>query len=544
MIRFYTTILICITISGNARAQSLDTAKQLIYHERFGSAVTVLHDFLKSDPGNGTAWYLLARAYIGAGTQAVFNDTLQLAPEGVKDQPLIKSVLGHILLIRGDSLAAKAEFNHALKNSKMKDPGVLAEIASAHIATKDGNAVYALELLQKAIKKDKHSPALYVLTGDAYRKLMDGGNAYKAYQEALAKDKTYAEADYKIGKIYTSQKNAGQYLPSFEKAVAADPQYAPALYELYYHYYFTNLNLAKGYLTKYIQTSDYNIKNDYLVTDMLYATGKFSEAIAMADALIKKEGKAVQPRLYKLEAYSYKEQGDSLAAVRFMNSYFALQPDSGIIAKDYEAMGNMYASLPGKEDSAAYFLAKGADLEQDTVIKSNYYKQIAALYKKQKDYANESVWLGKYYSSKPGASNVDLFNWGLSSYLAKDYPTADTVFAMYEIKYPAEEFGPYWRARTNAAIDTAMVMGIAVPHYMNLITLIEKDSLNSTAKKHLIEAYGYIAAYKANAEKDYETAVSYFEKLLTLDPENGDAKKYIDILKKNMVKNNDAGNSR
>ena len=544
MIRFYTTIMICIFITGNSLAQPLDNAKQLIYHERFGSAAAELHNFLKSEPGNTSAWYLLARAYMGDGKTGRLKDTLQLAPEAVKEQPLIKSLFGHILFQAADSTAAKSLFEQALKETKMKDPEVLAEIARAHITAKEGDANYALELLQKAVKKNKDDPALYVLTGDAYRKLIDGGKAYKAYQYALSKDNHYAEAEYKIGKIYTSQHNAAQYLPAFEKAVAADPQYAPALYELYYHYYFTDLNRAGEYLDKYIAASDYSIKNDYLVTDMLYASGKFREAISMADALIEKEGPAVQPRLYKLEAYSHNELGDSLAAARFMNAYFSLQHDTGIIAKDYEAMGNIYASLTGKYDSAAYFLAKGAALEKDSLIKSNYYKKIAGLYKKQKDYSNEAVWLGRYYSNHPSPSNVDLFNWGLASYLAKDYRTADTVFAMYEIKYPEEEFGPYWRARANAAIDTAMEKGIAVPHYLHLIALIESDSMNSTKKKHLIEAYGYIAAYKANAEKDYETAVNYFEKLLMLDPENGDAKKYVEILKKNMAKNGSLNNTK
>ncbi|HTL08588.1 MAG TPA: hypothetical protein VL307_10040, partial [Chitinophagaceae bacterium] len=167
-----------------------------------------------------------------------------------------------------------------------------------------------------------------------------------------------------------------------------------------------------------------------------------------------------------------------------------------------------------------------------------------ALYKAQKDYQQEAKWLGKYYAVKPSPSNVDLFNWGLASYLAKDYPTADTIFTMYETKYPNEEYGPYWRAKTNAAIDTAMEMGLAVPHYMHLIEVLEKDSTGQANKSHLIEAFGYIAAYKANTQKDYESAVDYFEKLLALDPNNSDAKRYVEILKKTIAKNEEASNQK
>ena len=51
-----------------------------------------------------------------------------------------------------------------------------------------------------------------------------------------------------------------------------------------------------------------------------------------------------------------------------------------------------------------------------------------------------------------------------------------------------------------------------------------------------MEAYGYVAAYEANVEKDYDDAIEYFEKLLDLDPNNSDAKKYVEILKKNLAK--------
>jgi lipoprotein NlpI len=49
----------------------------------------------------------------------------------------------------------------------------------------------------------------------------------------------------------------------------------------------------------------------------------------------------------------------------------------------------------------------------------------------------------------------------------------------------------------------------------------------------MVEAYGYLAAYEVNHEKDYAQAVDLFEKVLEVDPENASAKKYITILEKN-----------
>ncbi|HEY6503312.1 MAG TPA: hypothetical protein VIZ28_05000, partial [Chitinophagaceae bacterium] len=105
-------------------------------------------------------------------------------------------------------------------------------------------------------------------------------------------------------------------------------------------------------------------------------------------------------------------------------------------------------------------------------------------------------------------------------------------------------FGYYWRARSNAVLDSAVEKGLAVPHYVKLIEVIGKDTLTSTDKKWLKEAYGYLGSYEANTEKDYPEAISYFEKLLEIDPSNETVVKNIRILEKYAdVKNKDANDS-
>ena len=92
---------------------------------------------------------------------------------------------------------------------------------------------------------------------------------------------------------------------------------------------------------------------------------------------------------------------------------------------------------------------------------------------------------------------------------------------------------PEGRARSNALLDSTMESGIAIPHYNKLIEVLEKDTSNATNKKWLVEAYGYVAAYETNKEKDYDTAIEYLEKVLTIDPANKDAQRYLSILEKN-----------
>jgi tetratricopeptide (TPR) repeat protein len=137
--------------------------------------------------------------------------------------------------------------------------------------------------------------------------------------------------------------------------------------------------------------------------------------------------------------------------------------------------------------------------------------------------------VGKYYALNNDVSNVDLFNWSIAHYLSGQYLKSDSVFAVYTEKYPAQDFGYYWRARSNAA-------GTCGAHYIKVIEIDQQDTTNATNRKHMIEAYGYLAACEASHEKNYGAAIDYFEKLLMLDPNNNGARKYLNILKRYVTK--------
>lgn len=522
---------------GGSKAQSIAEARKLVYYERYDGAAHQLHSLLQSDPANSEAWLLLTQVYIHQKRVPALRDTLSRMPAAVAQQPLGLCAYGQLLLEEHRKDSALNYFTRALQQTREKDVPVLLAVARAEemADSTDANYGYAIELLNKAIKRDKRDADLYVELGNVYRRLMDGSNSFKAYQDALAQDSHNAEAMYRTAKIFVSQNNPDMYLKYLNDAVTADPQYAPAWYELYYHYYFRDVNKAMDCLNHYIAATDPSITNDYLFTDLLYSSRKYNDAIDHAQKLITQQGTVTEPRLYKLIAYSYKELHDSTKALDYMKQYFREQKDTGFVVKDYSTMGEIYASL-GQADSAAAYFVKASGMEKDSTQRTEYAKKLAGLYKEQKDYANQALWLGRYYTGNTKATNLDLFNWGLAHYMAKEYPAADSVFGLYETKYPDQDFGYYWRARSDAAIDTAMTTGMAIPQYMKLIEIDAKDSTNKTNRKHLIEAYGYIAAYKANTEKDYAGSIDYFERLLGLDPGNSDAQRYIAILKKNMAR--------
>ncbi|MBV4358820.1 tetratricopeptide repeat protein [Pinibacter aurantiacus] len=535
MTRQFLIVAAALLVSTGLWSQDVNDVSKDIYHERYAPAKQKLLNILSQSPSNEEALYLLTQVYLQNDSVQTAKAKLLSAPPAALDQPIVMCAMGHLLLRQDSADAAKIYFDKALDRTKSKNPHVLNAIAKAELDAKSGDANYGLSLLEKAFKRDKNNPELYVTKGDLYRKLGNGSESYKAYQEALAKNETYAAAIYKIGKIFATQGNKDVYVNYFDKAVSNDSMYAPALYEMYYHYYFKDVNKAREYLDKYIAASGKSVKTDYLVTDLLFSSQKYGDAIDHAGKLLALQGAVAEPRLYKLMAYSYSALHKNDSALAYMKQYFKLQNDTNYVAKDFEAMGAIYDSIGGKQDSAMIYYEKALVMEKDTVQTLKYYKKFANIYKEQKDYTQEAKWLGKYYETNTAATNVDLFNWGIASYKAGDYPTADSVFTKYETKYPEQSFGYYWAARVTAAIDTSMENGLAIPHYEKLIELIKNDSTDKTNRKYLIEAYGYIAAYEANVKKDYRESIEYFEKLLALDPSNEDARKYVEVLQKHMV---------
>lgn len=512
-------------------AQSAEQAFQQLYYERYQSAENSFRQLLQQDASNAHAWYGLTRTLL---LEEKPMDTIRYAPASINNEPYYQIALGSFLLNNEKKDSAAIYFDKALDQTKGKNADVLLAVAQAHIDAGKGNAAYAVELLNKAIKRSKHNAALYDALGDAYRRLANGGEAYKAYETAIKENSSYAAAHHHLGEIFLTQKNAEVYLDHFNKAIAADPNYAPSYYKLYVHYFNREPAKAMQYYQGYSSHSDPTLQNEYDLADLFFLNKNFNDAIQKAGSIISKEGSGAKPRLYKLMAYSYAELKDSARGMNYMQQYFSKEADSNFVTKDFETMADLF--LKSNPDSAMVYYQKAAEQEKDSAVIYTYYKKLADLSFQLKNYSAQAKWLGKYYASSSKTNNIDLFNWALAHYRAHEYDSAVTVFGKYTEKYPDQAFGYYWRARSASAVDTAMSTGLAVPYYQQLVNVLQtKDTNNTNYKKWMTEAYGYLAAYEANTNKNYEEAINYFEKVLEVDPANEDAKKYIGILEKDRT---------
>lgn len=534
--KFISVITFFVPVTFFAAAQNLEKVKHEIYYERFETAKDMLSDMIKAGDPDPDAFYLLGEIYMKQKNDTAAGNVLQkglefVATRGIAMQkaPLVHIGWAHLLLNNGRTTEAKQLITEVLKAGKNKDAAALYAAGRANIDSKNGEVSWAVEILTKAISRDKKNPFVYTAIADAYKKIIDGSNAVRYYDQALQADPSFAEAMYKKGKLYKSHNNPEVYLEKFRRAYEIDTSYAPALYELYYYYFYKDVIAAKKYLDAYTLHAEPSIKLDYMRTDLLYVSQEYVAAVESAVSILNEEKDLAQPRLYKLIAYSEASLGDSAAALRNIDLYFMKQQDTSVVAKDYKFKAKLLEATGNNKAEAITCYKKALELDKDTEERVGYMASLAELQKELGNREREAVWREQVYASKKKPTNLDLYKWGMALYSDENYSKADSVFAIYEEKYPDQIYGPLWRSKCNALIDTSMTLGLAVPHYIKLAEVASHDTEKN--KEIMIRAYNYLGIYEANITKDYSASLGYFEKILTVAPENADALKFAGILK-------------
>ena len=535
MKRITLSLILVAASTGALLAQSVDQGKKFLYYERYKSAKEQLEKAIAANPNNLEAVYWLGQVLLEEKNpdknQAAAKDLYQKALGTNGSAPLILIGMGQIALTENNVNDAKQRFETAISLTKSKDIEIFNRVAAANVNTKAGDANYAIEKLNTATQiKNFKDPNTFIILGDAYRKLIDGGGAITAYQKALALDPKLAAAKYKIGKIYLTQGNKEFFIPAFEEAVALDANYAPALYELFiYYYYHSDVDKASDYFDKYLAVSDPGPNNDYDRVSMLYIRKKYAETIAASQQKLSSLGDKADPRYYKLTAYAYNDQGDSANAKKWLDDYFAKQKPEGFVPMDYTFRANVLAKFPGNEKEA--FKNYEMAIQLDTVLqeKLNLMNDAAALARKINDRADQARFLGMIYRTDPRATKSDLYNYGFAFYQAGIYDSSLAVFNIYRDKYPDEIFGYLWGAKSAAALDTTMEKGAAVADYQKLVEVAKKtDSVKYKAQ--IVGALFYLASYSNDVKKDKAAAVDYLTQITYIDPANEQAPKFIKIL--------------
>jgi hypothetical protein len=513
-----------------SQAQNLEQAQKLLYYERFKSGIAMLEGMVQADGKNADAAYWLAQAYLDmpkpdmAKAKAVLNQ----AAGANAGNGLLTAGLAQIDLLENRTDEAMAKSNAAVAGAG-KDAGILLAVARAHIDAKAGNYNYAIETLNKALGfKNVNKSTAYILLGNAYRKLIDGGNADKNYRNALAADPKNALAYVRLGKIYQTQRNDEIMLENYNKSVEVDPAFGPGYLELYNHFSYRDVNRAKEFLDKYMANSDADCNTDLFAADYLFRSGKYAEAIQRSQQLAGGNcAKEIGNRLKMLNAYCYERLGDSINAKKNIDEFMQAEDPAKVLGSDYELAAKVTAKFPGSETKAIEYINKA--YESDSAGRLGYLIQLVDLYKRTSNTAQLAATWDRVFTVKPRPSNVDLYNRAMAHMGNKNYVFADSLWQMYKDKYPDQVYGYTYRIKCAEAQDTAGVAGLAVPHYESMVTFAQRDTVKY--KPQMVSSLYKLVLYYVNTKKDKPKSIEYLTQYLLYDPNNEEAKKILQKLK-------------
>ena len=526
--------LVALALTITSFAQTLEQGRKLFYYERFKSAKETFEKVLASNPNNIDAIYWLGQTLIEQKDSAAAKALYQRAITSNSNPPLVIVGMGHIELMEGKTNEARQHFEAALSLTKSKDIQVINAIGRANALTRFGDGNYAIEKLTQATQiKGFNDPNVYLTMGSAYRKNVDGGGAVTAYNKAFAMDPKLAEAQYRIGKVYQTQGNKEYYLPAFEKAIEVDPAYTPALYELFYYWYFRDVNKAETYLNQYVANFDQGPEIEYLKTDFRYAKGDFAGAKTRAQELINQYGDKVNPRMFRMLAYTSDTLGDPAGAKTAMNTFLSKAEAGVVLPADYIQLANINSKLDSTAKLEAFENFKTA-INMDTVIenKVKIIQQAAALAKKMGNRKQEALWFGEAYRIDKNPNQNDLYNWGYANYQAGNYDSSINIFCnMYQSKYPNEIFGYLWCAKSWLGKDTTMALpGVAAAHEQLAQKAMEIDSVKYKAQA--VNALFLLTTHSNDILKDPKKALTYIDRILQIDPANQYAPKIKEVLQR------------
>lgn len=563
------TLFVGATTFAPAVAQDVQTALKDLEAERVPKAEQTFRQLASSSPSAENQFYLgyfLLKTGKPDEAKAAFEKGLAADP---KNQ-LNNVGLAGVALTKKDLNTAKAKTDEAIAATKGKNSEVLfraGEMYTLFEGDKGANdPARAIELLERAKTLDKKNQNVEIpmAMGDAYTLRNEGGPAVSRYEEVIdgtmaaqSNNTTKAEANAKIGQLYLRSKQYKLAQEFFEKAIAADPEFAPT-----YRSYADALVGSKAYKKASSTYDTYVTKSGTKDPELLLNVAKYyflaGDHMKSLDYLSKLQGQVNDPIIDRMTGWSSLALGKNDVAVASLNKFITAAPQK-VIFDDYKYLGRAYAQLgtPEGDSLSIVNLEKAAPL--DTT--ENLYKEIADKYYGTKRYDKAVSYFEKAIGNEEKPSTNDYLKLGLANYqqgfavsktvadtaqqrtLRRDYfMKADSAFAkLAEVVEKDGKTYPlayYYRAQSNYYAngrEASLASGAPVPMYEKFIeqALAEQQNPETGAtkkeqnRKYLITSYKYLIS-DAIAKKDDGKAKDYANKVLELDPNDKDAKDFLE----------------
>ena len=563
MKRIFFLLAISVGVVTIGNGQTVQDGKNHLFAQRFELAEQAFQQVLKNNPADPDALYWGGQAAIEREQDsvkkiAVARAWYEKALQAAANSPLVMVGAGHADLLENKKDEARQKFESALTMSRTRkgdNIDILNAVSRSNIEAKSGDLNYVIAKMSAQIEKGDKNAEMYLLLGNAVRKARPGeggGEAYQNYLEALRLNPSYALASYRLARLFDSQKNWELVLQYLNECVQKDPRFTPAYYELFYYYFYRrDYATAEKQLQQFIETKqpEKNIQDEFLYSQLCWARGDFACAIAKSEQVIAALGATTKPRVYRLLADAYYQQGDTLAkqqqtdaanasfvnAKKYSDLFFGRTGDEmdGVALYDYQLRADIIDKTGGTPAEVFDTYLQSTRVDTLANLKVDLLKKGADRFKAKGDSLSriiEGDLRTLILTTKPNPSQRDLFDAGFAYYQGKSYGTADSLFGVYVTKYPEESFGYMMKYNIQRAIDTSMELGSAVPWAEKYLVILEKDTVKN--KKTIIGVAGYLAAYSANVLKDKEKALVYLRRMLSLDPTNAAIQQNITVLEK------------
>jgi tetratricopeptide (TPR) repeat protein len=530
-------------------AQSLADAKKAIDAEQYQKATGMLKTLTVSQAKDGDVYFNLGNVYLAIdevdSAKAVFTKGTVADPKNA----LNYVGLGHVDLYKKDAAAAKANFDKAIEIGK-KDYHTYMQIGKAYFELPEGykpDWEAALPNLLKADEletKDK-DPEVFIALGDYWADQRNNSKAYEQYSRATDIDPNIKRVKVQVARMIKMADGYADAEQKVKDVIAADPNYGPAYRELAEiqmqwsqkdETAGAKRNEALASYKKFLDLTDKSFESRFRYAQFLVYAADWE---TLANELPNLKTDPSNPKSFvinRLQGYSAVEKKNYDVAVKSLNELFAKKEDASRIAvTDYFLLGRAYQGL-GNDSLAILNITKGVQLD---TTKSEELAAIGQkLYTAQK-YDKAIAVLKKAIELRPSSryNGNNYYYLGLSNYFAYSAELkagkpgtrqllvdADTAFAMVNILSPGHDIDGAFlkRAQIGKVLDNPDApTGLAIPHYLKFIEVLTvlKPEKGLAAPKPLIDAYNYLASWYSIRDK--EKAISYLNKTLALDPQNG-----------------------
>jgi tetratricopeptide (TPR) repeat protein len=384
-----------------------------------------------------------------------------------------------------------------------------------------------------------YSPA-YVLMGDIAVLADDGGAAAKNYDQAIFFDRKNVEAYRKYAIIY-SKISFESSIDKLEQLRSEVPNYPV---DLPIARLYDNAGKIDDAIRFYERVGlDQMEARDLAMFALKYNLIKdYAKSLAVLESGLKRFPRSSS--LNRLGLMNAIAQQDFDNALIYGDRLFNKSDSVELKDMDFVNFAKAYIGKQNYDEAIALY-RKGIEVSQaDKDAVNNLFKEISDAYMKKGDFDNAVVEYRKYLD-------------GTSNKTASDYSTLAEMYYKHAADLTGEEqmanikmcddiykelqerfannpdvvaYVLNRRGTLNAIMDPDSKQGLAKPIFEQLMQMLEaKTERTDTDTKRLITCYRYMLSYDLLVQDNKEAAKAWAEKILTLDPENEQAKAVMEL---------------